>query len=64
MVAGLWWGYVHANGSIQAKPFSSQEDLDEAEASPFVRRVVNPFEAQGREDAIRKIKTQVQGVAV
>ena len=53
-----WWGYRHINGSIQAKLYFGKMDLIEADASPFVRKVFQPFEAEGREDAIKIIKTK------
>ena len=53
-----WWGYKHINGSIQVKRFFGKVDLIEAEGSPFVRKVFQPFEAEGREDAIKIIKTK------
>jgi len=51
-----WWGYKHMNGSIQVKLFFGKMDLVEADESPFVRKVFQPFEAEGREDAISIIK--------
>jgi len=51
-----WWGYIHANGSVQVKRFFDQRDIDEAIKSPFVRSVYGPFEADNREDA--KLITQ------
>jgi hypothetical protein len=57
---GRWWGYIHVNGSIQAKPASwdVQQRLDEAQDSPMVRRVIEPFDAIDRDDAISKIRRQ------
>lgn len=52
----LWWGYLHVNGSIQAKRFFSAEDIDEAVQSDFVRYVHGPFEAADREDALNELK--------
>lgn len=51
-----WWGYIHTNGSIQVKRYFDQRDLEDAHESPFVSKVINPFEAEGRDDAIRIIK--------
>lgn len=47
-----WWGYKHTNGSLQAKRYFGEEDLDEAMESPFVAAVFGPFEADGREEAL------------
>ena len=48
-----WWGYLHANGSIQVKRFFSQQDIDEANdtRNHCVQRVLGPFDADNREDA-------------
>jgi len=51
----LWWGYRHVNGSLQAKRFFSEADLDEANDSPFVARIVPQFAAASREDALKII---------
>ena len=48
----LWWGYLHINGSVQAKRYFAQIDLDEGEQSPFVELVEGPFEAENREEAL------------
>jgi hypothetical protein len=47
-----WWGYLHENGSVQAKRFYSVGDLDEAAESPFVVHVVQPFYARDRDYAL------------
>ena len=47
----LWWGYLHTSGTIQIKRFFDQQDLDEADQSPFVQGYYGPFEADGREEA-------------
>lgn len=51
-----WWGYIHTNGSIQVKRYFGILDTLEAEESPFVKTVIYPFEAEGREDAIQYVK--------
>lgn len=48
-----WWGYKHTNGSLQAKRYFSSEDTSEARESPFCEKVVGPFEAEGREEALQ-----------
>jgi len=55
-----WWGYRHMNGSIQVKRFFSDLDLTEADESPFVRKVFQPFEAKDRQDAINIITKIIQ----
>jgi hypothetical protein len=48
-----WWGYLHINGSIQAKRYFDQQDIDEAHTSPFVARVHGPFPAKNRDNALQ-----------
>ena len=54
----MWWGYLHQNGTIQVKRwFGDHRDYTEdCEGNDFVQRVVRPFEAQSREEAIDIIK--------
>ena len=53
-----WWGYLHENGGIQVKRYFGSMDTQEARESPFVDAVFGPFNADGREDAINKIKEE------
>ncbi len=53
-----WWGYKHTSGTYQAKPFYSQLDLDEAYESPFCDQVVEPFEAEDREEALAIVRNK------
>ena len=46
-----WWGYKHKNGKIFSKRYFSQDDITEAEESPFVRDTFGPFQADDKEDA-------------
>lgn len=48
----LWWGYKHTEGTYQAKRYFDQMDIDEAMESPFCAVVVQPFEADGRDEAL------------
>ena len=53
-----WWGYLHENGSIQAKRVwepTIEGDLEEASESSFVLHVFEPFNAKNRADALREI---------
>lgn len=54
----LWWGYVHQNGSLQAKRYFSAEDLEEARQSPFVYKIINPFYASNRDEALKQIEKE------
>ncbi len=47
-----WWGYRHTSGSVQAKRFFDQMDIDEANQSPFCKHVIGPFDAATREEAL------------
>lgn len=53
----MFWGYLHANGKIQVKRwFGDHKDYTEdCEGNDFVQRVVKPFEAASREEAIEII---------
>ena len=54
----LWWGYKHISGTLQAKRYFDKLDTDEAESSPFVERVVYPFYAKDRDEALKHIEEQ------
>lgn len=56
----LWWGYKHTNGSYQAKRYFDPRDISEAHKSPFCDKVVGPFEAVSREDALQKVEEQTK----
>lgn len=55
-----WWGYLHVNGTVQVKRFFDQGDLTEARGSDFVERVVGPFDATDRSDAIVKAREKLR----
>lgn len=55
-----WWGYKHTNGSIQAKRYFDEQDIEDAHESPFCEIVVYPFEAANREEAITHITNQIK----
>jgi hypothetical protein len=54
-----WWGYVHTSGTLQAKPYFEPLDIQEARQSPFCKKVVGPFEASGRDEALLIVETLV-----
>lgn len=60
-----WWGYLHANNSIQVKRwFGDHADYTtDCEDNDFVQRVVPPFEADTREEAQRIIAEKLTGAA-
>lgn len=47
-----WWGYLHQNGKVQVKVYHSIDQLHDAQSSPFVKMIVNPFKAATREEAL------------
>ena len=51
-----WWGYKHISGTYQAKRYFGELDIQEAYESPFCQEIVGPFMADGREDALQKVK--------
>lgn len=52
----LFWGYKHTSGTYQAKRYFGPLDTDEARDSPFCEKVVGPFPARDREEALEKVK--------
>ena len=58
----MWWGYLHANNTVQVKRwFGDHEDYQgDCRNNPFVQRVVKPFEANTQEEAIKIITEQLQ----
>lgn len=55
-----WWGYKHVQGSYQTKPYFGEQDIKEAEDSPFCETVVGPFKARGREHALTLVEVLVK----
>lgn len=56
----IWWGYKHISGTLQAKRYFDKRDMEEAYSSDFVDEVVEPFEAEGRDEALEYIKNQTE----
>ena len=50
-----WWGYWHTNGHVQAKRYFNQQDISEANQSPFVQASFGPFRALDRDGAIKRL---------
>ncbi len=50
----MWWGYLHANGSIQVKRWfgDHQDYTGDCIGNDFVQKVVKPFKADSREKAV------------
>lgn len=55
-----WWGYRHTNGSLQAKRYWSDDDLQDADESPFVKERTGVFLASSREEALKIIDEQTK----
>lgn len=51
-----WWGYLHTEGTHQAKRYFEPLDIQEANESPFCAKVVGPFMAANRDEAIETVK--------
>ncbi len=54
-----WWGYRHTSGTLQAKRYLSEMDIEEAHESPFVKTVYGPFNAAGRDEALAILEQHV-----
>jgi hypothetical protein len=61
-IKDLYWGYSHVNGSIQAKRYFDQRDLQDAQESDFVDIIVGPFLANNRTEALDYIKKQINKI--
>jgi hypothetical protein len=59
-VENLWWGYIHVRGTVQAKRYYDPLDLQEARESPFCQKVIGPFEAENREQALKTVIAHAQ----
>ena len=61
MSKAMWWGYLHSNGTIQVKRwFGDVKDYtDDCYGNPFVKQVIEPFEADSREEALEVIKNHI-----
>jgi hypothetical protein len=67
-----YYAYLHVNGSIHVKRYREElqvgyrrgqcfpGDMDEAIESPNVSKVVGPFEAEGRTDALLKARELIK----
>lgn len=58
-----WWGYLHENGTVQAKRVLNDLHLytSEANQSPFVIRTFGPFEAENRDEALEILEQRLIG---
>jgi len=56
-----WYGYLHVNGTIHVKRFFDYGDIHEAESSDFVVRVVGPFDAGSRDEAMEIVRKRLGG---
>ena len=58
----MWWGYLHANGTIQVKRwFGDHKDYTEdCDGNDFVQRVVPPFPAANRDEAVKIISDRLR----
>jgi len=59
-----WYAYRHATGTLHLKRYFSelqQGDIDEAIESDFVVKVVGPFSADNRDEAIQEARRLLNG---
>lgn len=56
-----WWGYLHSNGTVQLKRWFGdiRDYTEDCDGNPFVQRVVPPFEADTREQAMEILKEKL-----
>lgn len=55
-VKNKWFGYLHQSGTYQAKRYFEPLDIKEAEESSFCKKVVGPFDAKNRDEALEMVK--------
>jgi hypothetical protein len=61
-----WYAYLHVDGGIHVKRYRAElqrGDINEAIESDFVIRVVGPYEAKDRNDAIKIAKEKLNADA-
>lgn len=56
-----WWGYLHSNGKIQVKRWYGdvKDYTTDCENNDFVVRVIKPFSAETREEALWIIENRL-----
>jgi hypothetical protein len=56
-----WWGYLHSNGTVQAKRFlgDHRDYTDDYKGNDFVVDVVPPFNADSREEALKILRERL-----
>lgn len=58
----MWWAYRHKSYSIHLKRYFDRRDIDEAHESPFVDLVIEPFEAESHDEAMKIVRGELLGV--
>ena len=48
-----WYAYKHVNGHVHVKRYGDDGDLEECRSSSFVKRILPPYGAINREEAMR-----------
>ncbi len=59
MTKQKFWGYKHINGTLHLKRYIgdfAKDAVEDAYNSDFVGDVLDPFEAETREEAAKKLK--------
>jgi len=59
----MWWGYLHSNNTIQVKPWFGDilDYTTDCYNNPFVIKVVEPFEVDTRDEALKIISDKLKG---
>lgn len=52
----MWWGYQHSNGSLHVKRYFSEDQIEDANESPFVQRIFGPWDVSNRSEAENKLR--------
>lgn len=57
-----WWGYLHVSGSVQLKRWwgDHRDYTTDCQGNPFVKKVVPPFIAKSRDEALATLKTKLE----
>ncbi len=61
----MWWGYRHVSGTVQAKRYFGERDaIEDAQQSGFVAKIVEPFPADSRDEALKIVRQRTVDIAV
>lgn len=57
----MFWGYLHQNQTVQIKRWfgDTRDYIEDCQNNPFVLKVVSPFEAENRDEALTIITARL-----